>query len=789
MSRCLFCLLLVVTLGACSSLGSDDDSVDEDNLAVLVVDYEDYTFEGASLQRVEPVFGGLPLEPSFRGQGDFSQIAFRHSTTLDTVFHGHIVWNGQGRIERPAANERQRRGRRREAELQVAEGAEVRVPGRVQRLDVPVAPVQPFPPELVQRTGPAGRRPGGVGFEGAGGVGPVHVTVVHTGGGAGQKSFGHADGEAPLRSLGMKEVGVDALLQRQPERPDQPVPRASAGEQLQRVGEEAAPFLLTPGRVEGGAQPSGQPVHEVSGHGPGIEQDLRAGDPALDPGEGPLHVGQVPVEERRGDRIVAVDRRKVLPEVGEARVVGPERRDAGANVVAAEPQHGIAMYGDPVLPPDFEALPYVNPEAPKGGEMAVSWFGTFDSMNPYTRKGRAGYLSSIFFESILTGVADEVGSTYCLLCETIEYPESRDWVIFNLRDDVTFSDGTPMTAEDVVFTYELFLEEGLPSFRAVLGQQVAGAEALDEHRVKFTFQDDAPRRDVIETAGGLPIFSKAWFEANDAGLDESRLEPAVGTGPYMLDDYDINQRIVYRRNPDYWGAEHPLNIGRHNFDTIRVEYFGDSNAAFEGFKGGAYLFRNENSSKTWATGYDFPAVEEGVERERVALAGRVDLDDVFEGGALVPDGPDGLADAGVRHQDAGAAVLEAVLERPGAEQHGQRHRDGAEFPGGEVREEVRGLLRDGHADPITPFDAEGGESVREPVRQPVEVRERVRLPASVRGGLVERRPVHVVVFPEEVVGGVVALGDLPGEGVPGRLVAVVVEFEVPRHASELLARP
>ncbi len=273
--------------------------------------------------------------------------------------------------------------------------------------------------------------------------------------------------------------------------------------------------------------------------------------------------------------------------------------------------HGISTFGELKYPADLAHLDYVNPDAPKGGELAISWLGTFDSMNPYTRKGRAGYLSSMFFESMLTGVADEIGSSYCLLCETLEYPESKDWVIFTLRDDVTFSDGTPLTAEDVLFTYELFLEEGLPSYRAVLGQQVESAEMLDDRRIRFTFREDSPKRDVIEAVGGLPIMSKAWFEANDAGLDESRLDPAIGSGPYVLDRYDINQRIVYRRDPDYWGADVPLNVGRNNFDTIRVEYFGDGNAAFEGFKGGAYLFRNENSSKTWATGYEFPAVENG----------------------------------------------------------------------------------------------------------------------------------------------------------------------------------
>ena len=273
--------------------------------------------------------------------------------------------------------------------------------------------------------------------------------------------------------------------------------------------------------------------------------------------------------------------------------------------------HGISTFGELKYPADFEHLDYVNPDAPKGGEMSMSWLGTFDSMNPYTSKGRAGYLSTIFFEDMMTSTADEIGSMYCLLCETIEYPESRDWVIFNLRDDVTFSDGTPMTAEDVLFTYEILRDEGLPSFRAVLPQTIASAEVLDEHTIRYEFTGGSPPRDRIQLAGSLPVFSKAWFEETGASLDESRLEPAVGTGPYVLDRYDINQRIVYRKDPDYWGAELPITQGRFNFDTIRVEYFGDANAAFEGFKAGAYLFRQENSSKTWATGYDFPGVNEG----------------------------------------------------------------------------------------------------------------------------------------------------------------------------------
>ncbi|MGB0511963.1 MAG: extracellular solute-binding protein [Paracoccaceae bacterium] len=273
--------------------------------------------------------------------------------------------------------------------------------------------------------------------------------------------------------------------------------------------------------------------------------------------------------------------------------------------------HGFNFFGELKYPADYKHLDYVNPDAPKGGEISIWTMGTFDSFNPYTRKGRAGALASAPFESLLEGTSDEVGTSYGLLAETLEYPEDQSWVIFNMRPEARFSDGTPVTADDVAFTYELFLNEGLASYRAILGQIVTGVEILGPHRIKYSFADDASRRDAIPIVGGLPVKSKAWFEKTGAKLDESRMEPAIGSGPYVLDSYDINKRITYKRNPDYWGKDLPFNKGRGNFDTIRIEYFADSNAAFEGFKSGAYTFRQENSSKSWATAYDFPALDEG----------------------------------------------------------------------------------------------------------------------------------------------------------------------------------
>ena len=278
---------------------------------------------------------------------------------------------------------------------------------------------------------------------------------------------------------------------------------------------------------------------------------------------------------------------------------------------------GFSNFGELKYSKDFDHLEYVNPSAPKGGEISIWANGTFDSMNPYSRKGTSGSLSSIFFEELLTSTADEIGTVYCFMCSSLEYPEDLSWVVFNLRPEVTFSDGSKLTAEDVSFSYKLFLTEGLVSFRAVLSKLVEKVEVLESNKIKFYFLEDAPLRDRIETVGGLPVFSRKWFTENEAGLDESRLEPALGTGPYVLDSYDINQEILYKRNENYWARDLNFTKGRNNFDYIRVEYFGDSNAAFEGFKSGAYTFRIENSSKQWATGYDFPALNKGhiVKRE------------------------------------------------------------------------------------------------------------------------------------------------------------------------------
>ena len=284
------------------------------------------------------------------------------------------------------------------------------------------------------------------------------------------------------------------------------------------------------------------------------------------------------------------------------------RADAHENVTVS---HGYTNFGELMYPADFPHLDYVNPDAPKGGETSVWSQGTFDSFNNFTRAGVPAAYTAVMYERIMSGTLDDPYGTYCYLCTTLEYPDSKDWVIFNLRDDVTFSDGRPFTAEDIAFTHNLFMEQGLPEYVTVVQSFVSEVEVLDTYRVKFTFAEDAPRRDVISFAGSTQAFSKTWFEETGARIDEATDTPFLGTGPYVLDSYETNQQVVYARNPNFWGADIPFNIGQNNFDSIRIEYFADGAAAFEAFKAGEYTFRNENSSKDWATGYEFPALENG----------------------------------------------------------------------------------------------------------------------------------------------------------------------------------
>ncbi len=293
----------------------------------------------------------------------------------------------------------------------------------------------------------------------------------------------------------------------------------------------------------------------------------------------------------------------------------------GTSVVAQDNitrSHGYSFYGSLKYGPDFTHFGYVNPEAPKGGEVSIAFVGSLDSMNPYSGKGRAHAFSVFGYESLLGEApageslpSDVYAEYYCLLCETLEYPEDKSWAIFYMRPEARFSDGTPVTAHDIAFSHNLLLDEGLKSYADAVRKRIPKVEVIDDHTIKFYFADDISRRSLIESVGGVPAWPKAWFEKTGKGLKDSWIENPPGSGAYMVKSVDMSRRIVLERNPDYWGKDLAINQGRNNFDLIRLEIFSDDTAAFEAFKAGEYTFRNESDSKKWASGYDFPKVRNG----------------------------------------------------------------------------------------------------------------------------------------------------------------------------------
>ncbi|MBB5222164.1 microcin C transport system substrate-binding protein [Amaricoccus macauensis] len=273
--------------------------------------------------------------------------------------------------------------------------------------------------------------------------------------------------------------------------------------------------------------------------------------------------------------------------------------------------HGISAFGDLKYPADFRHFDYVNPDAPKGGTMSFRGTGasqTFDSLNNFILKGEPAQGLGLIYDTLLAGSDDEPDSSYGLVAASIEYPEDRSWVIFNLRPEAKFSDGVPVTAEDVVFSYNVLIEKGAPVYQITL-QDITGAEALDPHRVKFTFRPEAPKRDLPQLAGGLPVLPKHYYDTVDFAA--STLTPPIGSGPYVIEAVQAGKSVRYCRNTDYWGRDLPVNVGANNFGCVIYQYFADNNAAFEALKVGEYFFHEEMSSALWATSYNFPALEKG----------------------------------------------------------------------------------------------------------------------------------------------------------------------------------
>jgi len=289
---------------------------------------------------------------------------------------------------------------------------------------------------------------------------------------------------------------------------------------------------------------------------------------------------------------------------------------ASISANAAEPKHGLSAFGDLAYPADFKNFNYVNPDAPKGGTFSlVGWGGvtTFNSLNNFILKGDAAQGLELLFDSLMTRAADEPDAVYGLVAENAEIADDRMSVTFKLRPEAKFNDGSPLTADDVVFSFDALKTKGHPIYAQTLAD-VEKAEALDPATVRYTFKGSLVR-DLPLTVAGLPIFSKAYYATRD--FSATTMEPPLSSGPYGVGKVSQGRTIEYKRNPDYWAKDLPVNRGRWNFDTMRYEYFRDRTAALEAFKADAYDFREEFTSKSWATEYDFPAIREGRVKKEV----------------------------------------------------------------------------------------------------------------------------------------------------------------------------
>lgn len=273
----------------------------------------------------------------------------------------------------------------------------------------------------------------------------------------------------------------------------------------------------------------------------------------------------------------------------------------------AEPTYGIAMYGDPALPQDFVSLPYANPDAPKGGRIVFGDRGGFDSLNPHILKGNAPWgVRTHVFESLLGRNRDEPFTLYGLLAESVETGPNREWVEFTLRPEARFSDGSPVTVEDVIWTFETLGTKGHPRFTSSWAQ-VADISKTGANKVRISF--NTGDRELPLIMGLRPIFQKAQWE----GLDfaDSSMIPPIGTSAYVISEAIPGRSITFTRNPDYWGADLPFNRGQNNLDEIRYDYFADAGVIFEAFKAGDITSFRETNAARWNDSYDFNGVRTG----------------------------------------------------------------------------------------------------------------------------------------------------------------------------------
>jgi microcin C transport system substrate-binding protein len=270
--------------------------------------------------------------------------------------------------------------------------------------------------------------------------------------------------------------------------------------------------------------------------------------------------------------------------------------------------HALSLLGEPALPADFTHFPWVNPSAPKGGEIALTALGSFDSFNGFVIRGTAAVGLNLLYDTLLKESADEASTEYPYLAQWVELPADRKGVSFDLNPAARWHDGRPVTAADVVWTFNTLRQHGRPGFRAYYAD-VTEVVAESERRVTFRFKDDQ-NRELALILGQMVVLPQHWWQGRD--FARPLLDPPLGSGPYRIERFEAGRSIVYRRVADWWARDIPSMRGQHNFDVRRFEYFRDNTVSLEAFKAGQIDFRTENVARDWATAYDFPARRRGL---------------------------------------------------------------------------------------------------------------------------------------------------------------------------------
>ena len=284
-------------------------------------------------------------------------------------------------------------------------------------------------------------------------------------------------------------------------------------------------------------------------------------------------------------------------------LIAPARAEIIATATA------IAMHGEPALPPGFDHVPYVIPDAPKGGRLNLAFLGAFDSLNPYNVKAlsTAQGLTGNVYQSLMLRSDDEPFALYGLIAQSVETDPARDLIVFHLNPSARFSDGSPITSADVLFSFNLLRAKGRPQQRAAFSL-VRSADAPDAQTVRFDLTG-ANDRELPLTLAIMPVLSKAHTDAER--FEDQTLQIPVASGPYRIAEVVPGQRLVLKRNPDYWARDLPVSKGLYNFDEIRIDYYRDAAAMFEAFKAGLVDYRTEDDVTRWRSEYDFPAAKDG----------------------------------------------------------------------------------------------------------------------------------------------------------------------------------